>query len=294
MSIYRITGLLLTLSLISMSYCTNKIVYLISPPRSLSVAFLRMMQARGDFSIMHEPSQSVLFARTHPAEVFQDWFRSDAFQSYDEVKAAILQKAENNNLFIKEISFGVRDFHCQDFQLMQNPNAYFVFLVRSPHHTIISMYKKLKDNFSDLSIPFCDLIGYKEEYDIFMTVKNHGSHQPYLIFTEDLYTNPDTTIQKFCDHVGIAFKPESLHWDDLGESFDGQEQWQEAKHAELAQYWHGDAIHSTGFAAPAPYAVDEQGNPTFSEIANLEHRETCAKIYCEQMIYYCQLLENYE
>lgn len=291
MHTYRATVLLLSFLLTTTSYCTHKIVYLVSPPRSLSVAFLRMMQTRGDFSIMHEPSQ-LAFNRLHSPELVQSWYRPSAFQSFDEVKTVILQEAEDRNVFVKEMSFAVRDFHVTDFELMKNPNVYFVFLVRTPHATTISMYNKLKQWFDCLDIQFRDLVGYKAQSEIFMAVKNHGFHAPYLILTEDLYTNPQNTIQKFCDHIGIEFKPESLHWSDLGASFDGQEQWHEIKYKELTNYWHSDAIGSTGFGKPRSYEIDEQGNPTFCEIENQKHREMCLKVYHEHMIYYLKLLEQ--
>ena len=37
----------------------HKIIYLISPPRSLSVALLRAMYERGDFQVISEPSHCV-------------------------------------------------------------------------------------------------------------------------------------------------------------------------------------------------------------------------------------------
>lgn len=288
---YRIIGLLLSLSLITTTFCTNKIVYLISPPRSLSVAFLRMMQSRGDFTIMHEPSQFA-FNLSYSPELVQNWFRPHALTSFDQVKTSILKEAEHRHVFVKEMSFAVRDFHTTDFELIQNPNVYFVFLVRSPHHTTISMYTKFKDFFDSLAWQFPDVISYKAQYEIFMAVKAHGFNLPYVIRTEDLYTNPQETVQKFCDHVGIAFKPESLEWNDLGASFDGQKEWHEIKHTESIHHWHGDAIRSIGFGKPRSYEVDEHGSPTFSEIANLEHRKICEQVYREQMVYYHQLLEQ--
>lgn len=244
-------SILLLSLLVTTSFCTNKIIYLVSPPRSLSVAFLRMMHARGDFSIMHEPSQPV-FNRMHSPDIVQNYFRKNSFQSFYEVKTAILQEVEKHNVFVKEISFAVEDFHLNDAELMKNPHVYFVFLIRNPHHTIISFYKKVAPIFDQIAYQISDLIGYKSLYSIFKAAKQHAAQAPYIIYTEDLYNNPQETIKRFCQHIGIAFKPESLHWDNLGEHFDGQA-WHEAKHKELIHYWHGDAIKSTGFEKPTSY-----------------------------------------
>ena len=91
-----------TISLISLFLLTtdshaenkteNKIVYLISPPRSLSVAFLRMMEARGDFTTMNEPSQWA-YNVIENYEMAKPWFKNDAPQTFDEVKQIIFKKA---------------------------------------------------------------------------------------------------------------------------------------------------------------------------------------------------------
>lgn len=272
-------------------YPANKIIYFISPPRSLSVAFLRHIQARGDFSIMHEPSQ-LIFNRAHSPELVQSWFRPDAFQSFAEVKKAIISASEHSHVFVKEMSFAVQDLHRNDFELMKNPNVYFVFLMRNPHHTTISMYKKIAHVFDSIGYQFTDVIGYKALHEIFITAEQHAFHKPYLILTEDLYTNPQETIQKFCDHVGIVYKPEALQWDDLGDQFDGQKLWHEEKYKELTHHWHSDAIRSTGFGKPGSYAVDQFGLPTFAEITNAGHQAMCRGFYDEHLPFYNFLLEQ--
>jgi|GEM_PF-1881011 len=70
---------------------SRKIVCLLSPPRSLSVGFTRMMESRGDFTIFHEPCVSVYNAMKG-YEFSLEWFREDAFKTFDEVKNAIYQE----------------------------------------------------------------------------------------------------------------------------------------------------------------------------------------------------------
>ena len=296
MYIYRMASiaskaLILNLLFMTTSFCNHKIVYFISPPRSLSVAFLRMMQARGDFAIMHEPSQLVFNLANSP-DLVQSWYRQGALRSYAQVKQSILQEAQTHNVFVKEMSFAVRDFHLNDFELMKNPDVYFVFLVRNPHHTTISMYKKIAHVFDSVSHQMPYLIGYKDACDIFKVAQSNALNEPYVMSTEDLYNNPEETIKKFCEHVGIDFKPESLHWEDLGTDFDGLKDWHEAKYKELTNHWHGDAIRSTGFGKPHDYELDNSGMPTFSEIINDQHRDICKAVYLEHKHYYDLLMES--
>ncbi len=114
-----------------------------------------------------------------------------------------------------------------------------------------------------------------------MLLTNH-----ILCNTEDLYTNPTETVQRFCDHIGIEFEPEHLHWSALGSDFDIHKEWLEAKNKDLTDHWHGTALRSTGFALPATYEVDFEGHPTFAEIDDLEHRTLYKQIYLDQLKYY--------
>lgn len=266
--------------------CENKIIYLISPPRSLSVAFLRMMEARGDFKIMHEPAMSP-YVFLDP-NLTADWMKPDAFKTFAEVKQKISENAQVSNVFVKEISFSAQKYLHEDSALVTNPNVYFVFLLRDPHHVVISYYKKkpyLQDSMSHQ-------IGYQATYEIFKDIQAKAINAPLIILSEDLYSKPKETVEKFCKHVGISFLEKSLHWEDLGEEFSGHVAWGESKYKHITHHWHGDAIRSTGFGTPNKYAIDSNGKPTFQEIIVEEHKQACIKAYSENLMYYNKLLAS--
>ncbi len=263
--------ILLLISQVSM-HAHHKIIYLISPPRSLSVAFTRMMQARGDFKIFHEPSQKAFNSIHYPH--YTHWYRDDASNTYMESKAQILLAAKNYPIFVKEMSFAIDEFITKDLELLNDPNVYFVFLLRKPHATTISFYNRSKCVINNLA----HAIGYKSCLDIYHALSTISEKKPLILSTEDLYNDPSNTIQKFCDYCDIPFMPEALEWNDLGNNFSGVEEWHETKFQDTTQHWHGDAIHSTGFHKPHEYEVDEQGNPTFEEIAQ-EYRDEYIKAY---------------
>src|SRR5437868_4849815 len=75
----------------------NKIVYLVAPPRSLSTAFVRMMQARGDFSVFNEPS---IYAYTslYYAEYFKDCYTPDAPKTFTQSHQLLFDEVINNNV----------------------------------------------------------------------------------------------------------------------------------------------------------------------------------------------------
>jgi hypothetical protein len=255
----------------------HKIVYLISPPRSLSTAFLRMMEARGDFTIINEPSIKPFNKNKNYID-----FYDHAPTNFDDIKEKIFTASETSNVFIKEISRPLLYFLKNDKDLSCKENIYFVVLVRNPHHSIISMYRKVKSCFNG----FSELIGYKATYELLQLIQNTYCNKPLIIRSEDLYEKPEQTIKKFCDHVGLEFKKESLHWQDLGDDFTGINEWHETKEKHHTYHWHEDAIKSSGFTTPHSYATDEFARPTFEEITNEKDRKYCQKAYFENLEYY--------
>ncbi|MDP1609294.1 MAG: hypothetical protein Q8L98_08295 [Chlamydiales bacterium] len=263
----------------------NKIIFLISTPRSLSVGFLRMMQARQDFEIFHEPTNAPYDA-IHYKEFYEENFREDCFRSFDEITETIFEKAKDSNVFVKEVVFSFQEFLTSDHPLLEA--ADFVFLVRKPQDVILSFYRK--------GVPpsiLHELVGHEQILKVFDFVTAHAKKSPYLLFSEDLGESPWEEIPLFCKHVGIPFKPESLSWEDLGSEFTGL-QWRDGKKAEAVHYWHGDAIRSSCFAALKTEEVDEEGSPTFAEIENEEDRAICLKAYFSALPHYQALKEKWE
>ncbi|MES2345385.1 MAG: sulfotransferase domain-containing protein [Chlamydiota bacterium] len=256
---------------------SHKVVYLISPPRSLSVGFLRMIEARGDFKIFHEPTIPV-YHKINNLSFSHDWFRKGVFQSFDEIKEAIFKA--DSHVFVKEMSFSFKNLIDED--LMTKPNVYFVFLLRNPHHTIISLYNKIGSIVED----FHEAVGYESTYEIFQTIQKYSTKKPLILFSEELASAPESTVKMFCDYVGIPFKEESLIWKNLGENFNGHQEWNESKRGELTQHWHKEAIQSTQFNPLKTYEVDNLGSPTFSEVKDLKDLEECKKAYAHHLPFY--------
>lgn len=273
--------LILALNLYTNMFAFNKIIYLISTPRSMSVAFMRMMQQRGDHIIFHEPSQCPFNTLTWP-EMAKMVFKDNAPKTFEEVKANIFDAAKTKPVFVKEMVVAAHKIIPADLALLKNPDIYFVFLLRSPHATVTSYSKRAVNLPNDLA----DRIGCKVMYELFDVIQKNAKHKPLLILAEELFNDPVHIVQKFCGHVKIDFDEKYLSWPNLGPDFDGAIEWNEYKKIEFVQRWHGDAINSTGFGRPTKYEVNEQGEPTFSEVKNPEHKKLCIKAYEENLPYY--------
>lgn len=286
---FRLFAMQQELAIFIMLFCgkayseNHKIVYLISSPRSLSTLFLRMMYERGDFEIFSEPSQYAFNRLTWPQVVGNH--NVNALCTFEEVKEALFNTMLQSDVFVKEMIGAALTFLPNDEEFLSSPDIYFVFLIRNPHHTIISWLKRRS---TDLPNNLSERIGCKAMYELFNVVKEKAVHTPLLMFSEDLYQYPEETIRLFCEHVHIPFDKRHLTWQPLGDDFTGAKEWHQATSKEIVQHWYGAVIASTGFGIPHQYEVDAQGEPTFSEI-HPELRSLCFRMYADNMPYY-QLL----
>jgi len=113
---------------------------------------------------------------------------------------------------------------------------------------------------------------------------------PTIITAEDLYNQPEHTAKLLCNRLNIPFTKSMVNWPKLEDGCTGVQAWGELKSKKLTDHWHANAIQSTHFEKPKSYNVDDQGNPTFSEIMKLDDRKACQKAYRESLHYYNLLL----
>lgn len=269
---------------IQISEAGNKIIYLISPPRCLSTAFMRSFEARKDFAIVNEPAWNAYNLLMYSWEELQQHFNHGFPILYPDVIQMVLKQAQTSHVLVKEISFSVEPFLMEDQFLIKNPDVHFIFLIRDPHASLISFAKK---RFREIPL---QKFGYLASYNLFKKIKAEGANPPLIICAEELSVYPHLIIQGLCTCLGIPFVPEALAWSDLGDNFMGTE-WSERKDQNYLYHWHGAAIHSTGFKPLTSYAVDVNGKPTFAEVDPADLPEVIA-MYDMMFPYYEALLQE--
>ncbi len=266
-----------------------KIVYLISMPRACSTACLRMMEASGEFLVMNEPAIYPFVTKNiADRQLTQGWFRKPSYETFDEMKQHILKLAVESNVFIKEICFLAEDFLLNDDEFVANPNIQFVFLIRNPHNSIISYYKK----YLRIVPNFSYYIGCRSSCTIYQAIKNKAKNPIIILSAEDLCNNSRATAQQLFSSLSIQFHDECLHWENLGDDFSGVSEWNEVKISEKLYHWHDHAIYSTGFEPITENRTDAEGKPTFEEIANDSDKIECIKMYHENYSFYHLLLHE--
>ena len=179
----------------------TEILALWAVPRSVSTAFERMMDQRGDFDVLHEPFG--------PAWYFGDEWRCPPQRhveerpglTYRSVHEDLLVRAERGPVFIKDFVHYI--WHMAEPEMLA---AYrHTFLIRDPALTLPSMWDKWPD--TDLSET-----GYAEQRALFDHAVETTGEIPPVIDAEDLLDDPAGVTEAWCDAVGIPFLPAALSW----------------------------------------------------------------------------------
>ncbi|MGC5033787.1 hypothetical protein [Micromonospora sp. DT229] len=174
----------------------NRIIALWSAPRSRSTAFLRMMTARGDFTVLHEPF-------SHVADFGTAVVDGRTVHTEAELMAALRALAEREPVFFKDTT----DFHypgllADDAFLRRHTHT---FIIRRPAEVIASHYA-LNPALQR------DEVGIERLSEIYDAVVAAGAGNPVVIDADDLVARPEATVRAYCAAVGIDFRPEALRW----------------------------------------------------------------------------------
>jgi len=259
----------------------HKLVILISPPRGRSTAFLRMMRARGDFKILYEPGMSQWYHLGKP-------INSSSKKSFGPMKKKILDELQKGSIFIKELQYSALGY-ALDEEILKNPDTYYVFLLRDPHHVCLSYHSR--QPYACNQWPY--LLSSESLWTAYKIIETEGMRKPFLIDSDALAERAEEIVPQLCAYLGIPHIPESLHWEDLSENFQEKVEWGDTPEYKLNWHWNEQAITTTGFTPSlSHYKCDENGSPTFEEIKNTQLRAAWKKVYEESMPYYNQLLDK--
>ena len=204
-------------------------IWLWAHPRSRSTALERMILARGDVTVWHEPL--VTLYDEGEVELAGARLRS---------VAAVLEhaKAQPGRLFVKDTT---------EFRYSDALDAGLVagithtFIVREPAAAIAS-HVAVKADAS------CADIGYEHQHALFALLRELGL-EPVVLDSDRLVAEPAGTVAAYCAAVGLPYRPQALRW--------------EAGHRpewERTRRWHLAVEASTGFAAAPARPVELTGH----------------------------------
>ena len=224
-----------------------------SGPRNLSTAMMYSFAARGDFDVLDEPFYGAYLRLTgleHP-------MRQEILASMETDPtrvAASLTVSGKNRLYSKQMT---------QHMVPGIPRGWFrqaehAFLIRHPARVIASYHAKREK-------PSLEDIGFVQQAEIFDAARAMGK-TPVVVDSHDIRANPERTLRRLCEALGISWTPAMLKWASGGHSADGV--W--------AAHWYGAVHNSTGFADPETDlpTIDPELRPVLD--AALPHYEALA------------------
>ncbi len=216
-----------------------RLLTLWSAPRCRSTAFERMMEERGDFTVLHEPF-------SHLADFGVTTVGEREVRDERDLIAALREFAAERPVFFKDTT----DFHYPE--VLRVPaflrEATHTFIVRDPKAAIASHYR-LNPELGR------DEIGFAWLYEIYQAVADATGADPVVIDGDDLVRAPERVVEAYCERVGVPFVPSALRW-----------QPKLRPDQERTARWFESVRESTGFDAGATRdgGVDVESHPTLS------------------------------
>lgn len=191
-----------------------------SGPRNLSTAMMYSFGARADFAVMDEPFYAAYLAATgvdHPMmeEIV-------AQHETDPNKVSLLCQANGTpHVYMKHMPHHMID----GFPMQWAAECVNVHLIRHPARVIASYAAKRE-------APTLEDIGFEKQMQL------HDLLGGPVIDSSDIRADPEGTLRRLCDTIGLSFDPAMLSWPAGPRSEDGV--W--------SRHWYGAVHRSTGFA----------------------------------------------
>lgn len=223
----------------------NTILALWSAPRSVSTAFERMIMARRDHAVVHEPfSAHYYLSAGRTSDRFRDR-QPEPRHHQTEILARVVERARRGPVFFKDMAYHVRRFADSAF-LSRFVNT---FIIRDPAEALPSLFHVWPD-FTD------EEAGYAALGHLFELVVEARGKAPAVIDSGDLLRDPEATVRAYCRATGLPFLPEAMTWE-----AGSPPEW------EMWDAWHADAKASTTFQKPSkkPYLSIED-DPRLAEV----------------------------
>lgn len=200
------------------------------------------MRERGDLAVLHEPFMYHHYL-TQTERLFPDFKPEPGHpQTYADIRAMILGRAEAGQVFFKDMAYYVSDRLPGDADFAAAMSH--AFLVRDPAESILS-YHRRDPGFTSTEL------GIAAQKALHDALRGLG-HDPLVITADQLRADPERTLGRYWAHVGLPFVAEAFCWDSAV-----PEGWKSVEE------WHGRALKSGKIKPP-----EAKGNPR-ADVAQL-------------------------
>ena len=229
------------------------IIALWSHPRSMSTAFERIMRERGDLFCAHEPFMYDYYVHRKVREMPRFEVEADRPQSYQEIRDWLLDKANSEPVFFKDMSYYVYPQILDDQEFLHRITH--TFLIRNPVASILSYFKL------DQEVTL-EEIGLEAQWKHFNALKELG-HSPVVIEAEKIRADTRATLSRYWEKIGLEHKEEAFDWQD-----------EKPKDWKQVSGWHGNVMQSKGILAETEGEAAEKKRQLEAQIKSAPHLET--------------------
>lgn len=203
-----------------------------SGPRNISTALMYSFAQRADTTVVDEPLYAHYLTSTNAHEYHPGAEEVIADQENDGQKViedVVFGDYDTPVVFIKHMTHHLVDL---DWSFMKD--TINVILTREPREMLTSFIKQIPN-------PTLRDTGYPQHLELMEYLQGIGQN-PIVIDSKDVLINPRKKLTEICEHLGISFDEDMLHWEAGARPEDGI--W--------AKYWYHNVHKSTGFQPYQP------------------------------------------
>lgn len=241
----------------------HPIIALWSHPRSMSTATERIMRERGDLTCFHEPFMYDYYINRKVRVMPHFEAEKDRPVTYENVRDTLLETAQSNPVFIKDMSYYVFPHILEDKEFSECLTN--CFLIRDPVASIASYFKL------DAQVSLHE-IGLEAQALHYAALVEKDGKRPVVIKAEDIRSDAPKALNKLWQAISL---PEADH------AFG----WQSEKPSDWQQVagWHGDVSSSSGIRPITPEEISKQREKF--EVMSQEHPKMKAYLEHHQPFY---------
>jgi hypothetical protein len=229
-----------------------------SGPRNLSTAIMRSFSSRPDTAVLDEPFYAHYLKETGIAHPVRDQVIAAYETDWEKVIDFIIGPIPGGKSVWYQKHMGQHMLPHIDLQrLVAHEALSHAFLIRDPVE-VISSYTKVHSvmTLAETALP--------NQVDLFDRVRAATGKIPPVVDARDILLDPQRTLSRLCNSLGIDFTPAMLHWPAGPHPDDGN--W--------GPHWYGSVYKSTGFDVyrPKDEPIPDDLRPMLKEARNLYDR----------------------
>jgi hypothetical protein len=205
-----------------------------SGPRNISTALMYSFAQRNDTKVFDEPLYAFYLRNSKAIEYHpgaEDVLATMENES-DKVVDMMINSSESQVLFFKNMTHHLLDLDRSFMKGLIN-----VILTRNPKDMLPSFDKVIKN-------PTIDDVGYKLHMDLIQEFRKNDIDF-VVLDSKNVLLDPEGVLMQLCEHIGIPFDKNMLHWIPSKRPEDGI--W--------AKYWYDNVHKSSGFSEYKPKTV---------------------------------------